>query len=291
LRTRLQFEQFFSAQLAQELERDPSLLEGRDQEVTLLVSDLRGFSPLAERLGPQQTCRLMQDVMDRLSRPIVEEGGAIVDYAGDGILAMWNAPVLQEDHAARACRAALAMLGAMSELNERWQETVGGPLVLGIGLNTGPARVGNTGCSRRMKYGPHGHTVNLASRVQDATKKAGLALLITGSTQARVTGSFATRRLCLARVAGIRESVMIFELHGTSGSPEWLAQRDAYESALHLYETRQWAAACQSLLPFLGRSAESGRLDVLSLRLLKQAGEYLGSPPEPFDPTFDLSTK
>jgi adenylate cyclase len=291
LRTRVQFEQFFSTQLAQELERDPSLLEGRDQEVTVLASDLRGFSPLAERLAPQQTCLLVQDLMERLSRRIVEEGGVIVDYAGDGILAMWNAPVLQEDHATRACRAALAMLSEMPGLNDRWQETIGARLVLGIGLNTGPARVGNTGCSRKLKYGPQGHTVNVASRVQDATKRVGLTLLITGSTKARLTENFATRRLCQARVAGIREPVMLYEVQEQPCPPEWLAHRDAYEAALGLYEARQWAAACQSLIPLLGRGAETGRLDTLSLRLLKQAGDCLGSPPDSFDPTFEVSTK
>ena len=118
IRIRTQFEQFFSPQLAEQLQKNARLLEGGIQEVTILVSDLRGFSRISERLGPQGTCELMRDVMDRFTERILEQGGVIVDYAGDGILAMWNAPVHQADHAARACRAALAMLDELPDLNE-----------------------------------------------------------------------------------------------------------------------------------------------------------------------------
>src|SRR5206468_3144917 len=120
-------QQFFSPGLAEQLERNPDLLEGRNQEVTVLVSDLRGFSPLAERLGPQQVCRLIRDMMERLSNRIVENKGLIVDYAGDGILAMWNAPVPQEGHAVLACRAALAMLEEMPGLEADWRDVVCAP--------------------------------------------------------------------------------------------------------------------------------------------------------------------
>jgi adenylate cyclase len=215
---RSQFEQFFSAELARELERDPSLLEGRSQVVTVLFSDLRGFTSLSERLGPQVTCRLMRDVMEQLSQRIMDQGGVIVDYAGDGILAMWNAPVLQEDHAIRACRAALAMLAELPALNTRWQEMAGNPLRLGIGVNTGTAQVGNTGSSRKLKYGPHGHTVNLASRIQDASKKLGVPLLITRATRDLLPDSFLTQPTAPVALPGTSEPMTLFELTGASAA-------------------------------------------------------------------------
>ncbi len=175
LRTRVQFEQFFSPELVRELEQNPNLLEGRSQEVTLVFTDLRGFTALSQRLGAERTCRMVRDMMEGLSEQIVAQGGVIVDYAGDGILAMWNAPTEQPDHAVRACRAALAMLGELPQINQRWGQEAGNALSLGIGINSGPAQVGNTGSSRKFKYGPHGHTVNVASRVQDATKILGSA--------------------------------------------------------------------------------------------------------------------
>lgn len=282
-RTRVQFEQFFSPELVRELERDPNLLEGRNQEVTILVSDLRGFSTLSERLGAQNTCRLIRDMMERLTEQIVARGGVIVDYAGDGILAMWNAPAAQPDHAVRACNAALAMQAELPGLNETWHEMVGGPLHLGVGINTGSAQVGNTGSNRKFKYGPHGHTVNLASRVQDATKKLGLPILITGSTRTALPDTYAIRRLGNVRCAGMAEPVCLFELHGEQAAPSWLTQRDLYETALGFYEARQWPKACQVLMQLPELAQQRDHYDGPTLKLMKRVWSCLESPPESFD--------
>jgi adenylate cyclase len=290
-RTRVQFEQFFSAELVRELERDPNLLEGREQEVTILVSDLRGFSGLSERLGPQTICRLLRDLMERLSERIVEHGGVIVDYAGDGLLAMWNAPAVQEDHRARACRAALAMLDEMPGLNAQWQQTAGTPLAIGIGLNTGPAQVGNTGSSRKFKYGPLGHTVNLAARVQEATKKLRLPLMITAATRQALPAAWTTRRLGQYRLTGIAEGITLFELRGEPLPSGWAAWRDAYEAALTAYENRQWARACQTLLAQVELTSQPDRQDTPTLKLLRRAWDCLETPPEPFDPVMVLEVK
>jgi adenylate cyclase len=290
-RTRVQFEQFFSPELVRELERDPNLLEGRSQVVTILVSDLRGFSGLSERLGAQQTCVLIRDMMERLSEQIVRQGGVIVDYAGDGILAMWNAPTPQEDHALRACRAALAMLGELGGLNERWREVAGGPLALGIGINTGTAQVGNTGSPRKFKYGPHGHTVNLASRVQDATKILQLPLLVTSATCDLLPPTLPRRRLGRVRLAGVEEQVVLYEVQAEPPPAEWQTLRDGYEAALALYEDRQWGKACQRLLPLLEAFERSGHLDAPTLKLMRRAGECLEARPEPFDAVIEVTKK
>ncbi len=116
-RRRVQFEQFFTSDLVAALDRDPALLEGREREVTVLFADIRGFSAVSERLSPRLTCELIRDVMEHLTATIMESAGVVVDYIGDGLLAMWNAPLDQPDHAARACRAALAMRDGLPELN------------------------------------------------------------------------------------------------------------------------------------------------------------------------------
>ncbi len=290
-RTRVQFEQFFSPELVRELERDPNLLEGRSQEVTVLFSDLRGFTKLSQELGPQVTCRLVREMMERLSEHIVSQGGVIVDYAGDGILAMWNAPTPQADHALRACSAALDMLGSMTDLNERWRDTAQGKLALGIGINTGTAQVGNTGSMRKFKYGPHGHTVNLASRVQDATKKLGLPLLITDATRASLPPEMAVRRLGRVHLPGVQEPVVLHELHGRNAPLQWQARRDTYELALEQYERREWAKACQSLVPLLQLFEQDGHQDGPTLKLMRRAGECLETRPDPFDAIIEVSTK
>jgi len=290
-RTRVQFEQFFSPELVRELERDTNLLEGRSQEVTVLFSDLRGFTRLSQELGPQVTCRLLRDMMERLTEHIAGHGGVIVDYAGDGILAMWNAPSSQTDHALRACSAALDMLGTMTDLNARWRETARGNLALGIGINTGIVQVGNTGSSRRFKYGPHGHTVNLASRVQDATKKLGLPLLITDATRALLPADLAVRRVGRVRLPGVHEPVVLHELQGRNPPLRWQAQRDTYELALEQYERREWTRVCESLVPLLQMFEQEGYQDGPTLLLMRRAGECLEARPDPFEATIEVTTK
>jgi adenylate cyclase len=288
-RRRVQFEQFFNLELARELDRDPSLLEGHEREVTILVSDIRGFSRMAEKLGPRETCHLMNDILERLTFQIHEQGGVVVDYVGDGIMAMWNAPVDQPDHGARACRAALAMQAELPPLNERWRSRINNTLGLGIGINTGPALVGNTGCPRKFKYGPLGHPVNLASRTEGATKQLYVPTLITGSTHAQLGGTFATRRLCRAKVVGIDGEVDLYELHAAEIEPEWQYRRDLYESALSLYESSRWTEACRTLYPML--AGQEGRYDLPTLTLIGRAIECLKSNPGQFDPVYHLKDK
>ena len=277
LRTRVQFEQFFSPELVRELERDPNLLEGRSEEVTLLFSDLRGFTALSQHLARQKTCRLIRDMMEVLSEQIVAYGGVIVDYSGDGIMAMWNVPARQSDHAARACSAAVGMIAELPGLNERWVGQTSHPIALGIGINTGPAQVGNTGSTRKFKYGPHGHTVNVASRVQDATKKLGIPLLITASTREQLPPSLYTRRLGQVQLADVNVPMVLYEFHGETATPEWIIRRDTYDKALALFESKQWAQACQMLASLV-------ETDLPSIKLLRRAQECLEGRPDPFDP-------
>lgn len=288
-RLRVQFEQFFSSSLARELERNPLLLEGQEREVTILFSDIRGFSRLSEKLQPRDTCKLVQDVMCRLTDQVRAFDGVVVDYSGDGMMAMWNAPADQPDHATLACRAALAMLGEMPALSEQWKGQLGEPLQIGVGINTGLAMVGNTGSNYKFKYGALGHVVNLASRVEGATKQLGISALITGPTQKLLPPSFATRRLCRARVLGITGAVDLFELYAENAPANWLAQRDVFEQALTHYENKQWGLCCRVIYPLL--SVQEGAYDIPSLHLVKRAVDCLSAPPEQFDPTTELKLK
>lgn len=289
VRTRVQFEQFFSPELVRELERDPKLLEGRAQDVTILCSDLRGFTALSEKLEAKDTCAIIRDLMEVLTNRIVETGGVIVDYAGDGILAMWNAPVPQADHALRAARSAFLMSGEMVGLNQRWAERVGGPLLLGIGVNTGQCQVGNTGSSRKLKYGPHGYNVNLASRVQDATKKLGVPMLVSGATRDALPPGHLTRRVCKARLAGIQVPVDLVELVGEKPPyPDWQERRDAYEAALTAYEEKRWGESGRLIKPLI---ADQSRPDKPTLLLAQRLRAVLKEPPADFDPVWDLTQK
>lgn len=288
-RRRVQFEQFFTPDLAAALDRDRALLEGREREVTVLFADIRGFSGVSERLSARLTCELIREIMEHLTAKIMESAGVVVDYVGDGLLAMWNAPVEQPDHAVRACRAALAMRDGLPDLNRRWEGRLGRAFGLGIGLNSGLALVGNTGSHKKFKYGPLGHSVNLASRIEGATKHLGVGLLISGATHDLLGAAFATRRLCRARLMGIAHEVNLFELYAESASTDWQSRRESYEQALDLYESGKWSEACRTLFPLLETGQET--YDLPTLSLLGRAVECLKASPPHFDPVVELKSK
>src|SRR5438132_2239391 len=209
-RLRVQFEQFFSPALAHELQRNPRMLEGQERIITIMFSDIRGFSRISEHMAPQEICGLVREVMGEITTQVRACDGVVVDFAGDGLMAMWNAPADQPDHAALACRAVLAIQAAMPRLSAKWSAVLGGPLELGIGINTGPALVGNTGSQYKFKYAPLGHTVNLASRVEGACKHLGMPALLTGSTRALLGERFALRRLGKVRGVGLSEAADLY---------------------------------------------------------------------------------
>ncbi|HEX6984071.1 MAG TPA: response regulator, partial [Planctomycetaceae bacterium] len=180
---------FFSPEVIAAIEENPGLLTEAQAgvDVTILVCDIRGFSAVTERLrGSTAMLRWLNEVMTELTRCVHEHGGTVVDYIGDELLAMWGAPQPQSDHAARACAAAAAMVRALPALNDAWRGTIGGDFAFGIGLNSGPVHVGNTGSAKRFKYGPLGNTVNVASRVQGATKYMRTGVVLTGETHAKL---------------------------------------------------------------------------------------------------------
>src|SRR5262249_6839955 len=154
---------------------------------------------------------------------------------GDELMAMWGAPQDQPDHAVRACEAARAMLALLPQLNRTWEKVLGGPMAVHIGINSGKAHVGSIGTARKYKYGPLGNTVNLASRVQGATRYLNVPLLVTAWTRGYLGDRFPLRRLCQVRVKNIAEPVELFEVAATEG-PEWGARARRYEEALELFE-------------------------------------------------------
>lgn len=241
---------------------------------------------MSEKLGPAVTVEWMQDVMEKLSECVLAQRGVLVDYIGDEMMAMWGAPESQPDHASRACRAALAMIARLPELNERWQPTLGEPMDLGIGINTGQARVGNTGTQRKFKYGPMGNTVNLASRVQGATKYLKSSCLITGSTQQQLTGEFLARRLGKVAVVNINAPVDLYELV-PSEQQDWSMMQSGYEQALAAYEQGDFRTTVK-LLNHLLMSAPG---DSPALLLLARALNCVLEDPTDFDPVLRLPGK
>jgi len=286
LEAQIRFEQFFTPELARELAADPGMLIGRDEEVSVLFCDVRGFARISERLGPAATFRWIGDIMTTFSACVLDRRGTLVDIIGDQIIAMWGAPKADPDHARSACSAALDMLARLPELDGRWRATAGEPLDVGVGINTGIAQVGNTGSGQKFKYGALGHTVNLASRFQGATRYLKVQALISGPTRERLDPSYATRRIGKVEVLNITEPVELYEL-APAGRAGWADLRDAYELALGEFESRGFRRATTTLGNLLVGHPDDGP----ALALLLRAVLFLTDEPLDFSPIWKLPGK
>lgn len=253
LAARIKFEQFFTPQLARELEANPNLLDGQDADVSILFCDIVGFSSVSQRIGPRKTMQWIGDVMDRLSGAILENDGVVVDYIGDELMAMWGAPKPQEMHAAKACLAAMQLMQCKEAVDASWLDETQRPLDFRIGISSGIASVGNTGSTRRLKYGPLGNTVNLASRLQSAAKQFGVKKLICKSTADAIdhVSQLRCRPLGSARFVNISSQVDVFQLT-TLGDENVGAVSRRYSEALNAIERSDHGAAITLLERLIG---------------------------------------
>lgn len=218
------------------LDNDPHKMLGETREVSLLFADLRDFTRLSTTLETNVVYELLGHVMDCLTAAVMDHDGLVIDYYGDGLAAMWNAPADQSNHAELACRAGLRMLESVPEIIADWGRVIDQPLQLGVGIHTGPAHVGNAGSTRRMKYGPRGANVNLTSRVEAATKAIGLPLVVTNATAAQLSNRFATHRICRATLPGVEEPLELFSVAASSANRASNEAWSTYARALHAFE-------------------------------------------------------
>ncbi len=206
------------------------------REVTLLFADLRDSTELSTTLEADESYELLSQVMESLSAAVINHDGLIIDFYGDGLAAMWNAPADQSDHAELACRAAFRMLQTLPDVSHDWANVLQRDLQLGIGIHTGVAHVGNTGSRKRAKYGPRGTNVHLASRIEAATKQLKLPLLVTGETATRLSNRFAAHRVCRARITGFDRPIELYTLCLPSDDVHQLAAWQEYDNALRRFE-------------------------------------------------------
>ncbi len=283
------YEQYFPAELARQIARHPDLLEKMESkaaEVTVLFCDIRSFSSISERLGPADTMKWLRDVMGVLSECVIRHDGVLVDYTGDELMAMWGAPKMEPQHANLACTAAIDMLAELPKLDRRWKKSIDSPTAVGIGINTGDVFVGDVGTKRKFKYGPLGNTVNLASRVQGATKYLRSTVLITGQTQELIDDKHAVRQVCKVKVNNIEEPVELFQL-----SPPrrrgWKTLKNSYEEALEKFYDGDFRKASSILGNILVKHPNDGP----SLVLMSRAVESMLTSGESFDPVWTLPGK
>ena len=215
---------------------------GERRELTVLFADLAGFTALSERLG-DGVVPIVGQFLELATQAVEAEGGTVDKYIGDAVMAFWNAPAADPDHALHACRAALALAEAMRAAAARGEPL--GELRVRIGLHSGPAIVGNVGSSRRLNYTALGDTVNLASRLEGVNKVYGTTILLSAATAAAAGPTLVTREIDTVAVYGRAEGVRLFEL--LPGPPTPAEAR--YTEALALYRAARFAAAATLLDP------------------------------------------
>jgi len=224
---------YLSPDIVEQLARNPRLLQlgGEQREITVMFTDVRGFTTISEQFDPQGLTRFMNRFLTPMTDLILGGRGTIDKYMGDAIMAFWNAPLPVPDHAAHACDVALAMQARLKELNDEWRaESLAEgrehiAVNIGIGLNTGPASVGNFGSAQRFTYSCLGDDVNLASRLESQCKAYGVGIIVGAKTQRQV-GEYATVELDRVMVKGRTEPERIFALLGNVG----LAQSAGYRA-------------------------------------------------------------
>jgi class 3 adenylate cyclase len=211
-RIRATLETHFSPQVVDKLLSNPESLAGQRSErldVSVLFSDIRGFTALSERLEPDVVAEMVGEHLEEMARVVFAHDGIVDKYIGDSVMAVFGSPFPQEDHPRRAAACALAMVAAQRTLQEKWGEKVHSPLAIGVGVNTGIAIAGDVGKSRR-EFTHLGDTVNLASRLKDVAQP--WQVLLGPETQTRLAGEVEARALEPLHVKGKAEPVRAYEL-------------------------------------------------------------------------------
>jgi len=252
-RVRHAFGHYMAPALVERLADDPSRLKlgGEIRDMTLLFSDVRGFTAISEGLDAEELTYFLNSLFTPLSKIILEEQGTIDKFMGDAVMAFWNAPLDDNEHASHACRAALRIMQQMPDLNERWRgeaEAKGrsfNPVKIGIGLNTGVCCVGNLGSETRFDYSVIGDNVNVASRLEGQSKTYDVVIIVGESTTARAP-DFAFLELDLLKVKGKNEATRIFALLGDSElkhSQRFIDLSGRHGEFLQRYRAKDWDTA------------------------------------------------
>jgi len=240
------FGQYVPPELVEEMSLNPENFgsEGEKREMSVLFSDIRGFTSISEQLSATELANLLNRFFTPMTEIIFNNRGTIDKYVGDMIMAFWGAPVQDPEHALNSIRTGLQMLQKLKELQAEFRALNLPEVNIGIGVNTGSMSVGNMGSEFRRAYTVLGDNVNLASRLEGLTKFYG-ALFIVGENTRDGQDLFVFRRLDIVRVKGKHEPVTIYEpiCNVTDASPQLLKELRTHERALDLYIDQEWAEA------------------------------------------------
>ncbi len=279
---------YLPSEVADQLLRDGGeALGGSLQEATVLFSDIRSFTSISEAIGAQETVRMLNDYFGVMVDVISDHNGILDKFIGDAIMAVFGAPLPSPHDAENAVQASVDMLRALDQLNQSRQQQ-GEPLIsIGIGLNTGEVLSGNIGSSKRMDYTVIGDAVNLAARLESATKGFGTELLISEFTAQQIKRTHSLREVDLLRVKGKLKPVRVFEVvtHKLEKSPNLADCFTHYEEGLLRYRRGDWQGALERFMLNQNR-------DQLSALYATRCQHFMKTPPpQNWDGVWIMQTK
>jgi adenylate cyclase len=295
-KVRSAFGQYLSPEVIRRLLLNPRLVEPRKTEITVMFSDIRGFTTISEKLDAQDLALFLNGYLSDMTKIVFDTQGTLDKYIGDAVMAFWGAPFEEPEHAANACSASLAMMKTVHAMQKQWEAEGKPKLDIGIGLNSGPASVGNMGSELRYGYTALGDTVNLSSRLEGLNKEYGTHILVNESTYDAVKNAgFLFRELDIIRVKGKLQPVTIYELVGKLSELEQdpshreLKERlQDFAAARQLYRKRDWEQAQHAFQGILDRAPDDGP----SRMYWKRCQEYLfDEPPVGWDGVFTMTHK
>jgi len=289
------FSRYVSAAVVEEILKDPDQLRlgGERRRMTVLFSDIRGFTNLSEHMDPEGVVRLLNRFFTPMTRVVLAAGGTLDKYMGDALMAFFGAPAVQADHAARACRGALAMRDELSRLNRIFRDSgelaADAHLAIGVGLNTGEMAVGNMGSEEVFDYTVIGDAVNLGSRIEGLNKLYGTEILVSETTREEVGEEFLFREVDRVRVKGKETPVTLYELLAPRPAPPESNEKvRRFEAALALYRDREFRAAAELFTALREDFGDDGPARLYQERSRRFAAE---PPPANWDGVETLTVK
>ena len=287
------FQQYVSPDVIEQMLNDPeqARLGGQERVLTVLFSDLAGFTSYSERYSPSEIIGVLSEYYDRMTELVFAHRGTLTAYVGDELMAIFGAPVKAADHAKLACKAALAMQEARHALAAAWAKMGRPPLSARTGINSGPMLVGNYGSRYRFNYSVLGDQVNLGSRLEQLNKAYATEIMIGEQTAELIGNGFLLRELDKVQVKGRKQALRIYELLGVAGAvlPAGQAQMlGVYASALEAYRGQRWDEAAERFGQGLALWPADGPCRIMLERCatLRDA-----PPPADWDGTFEHLTK
>jgi class 3 adenylate cyclase len=266
------FKRYLSASVVEQIIKDPSVLKlgGEERELTVFFSDMSGFTSMSERMEPQKLVGFINEYLSAMTDSIFLQEGTLDKYEGDAVMAFWGAPVAQEDHARRACWAALDNRSRLKELCKSWAERGLPNFDIRIGINTGRMIVGNMGSTARMDYTVIGDAVNTGSRLEQANKLYGTHILISEATRLAAGGAVEAREVDRLELRGKKKSVRVYELLGLPGQ---ITERNlrgyrVYEEGLAAFRAKRWDEAEKAFRAAIEVLGEDKASSVLLQRVL-----------------------